>query len=296
MVIKIAPADDEGSSLGKQPSSSSSSLGKQPSLSSSTSNLVKFFLFIVVGIVVLFYTDSIEIKNGSGGDQHEALPFSGAQDVELKTPVAPPGGKAVEDSPVATQPPPDPTSKEETKTNPSEKSDESSTNDAPVTPEDNSKRHVYKTRGRPMSAQDRQAMIDKWGSWTLEDHKQRSTGDFYKDYPNRDIPRSKFPANAWQLDKEYLSQFLPESLALVQRAQDAILSEYGQEEAEMFKIEFLEGDLSEVGGKNAPNADRGGWTTQSSWEGLKKRVMHAIMTEDTFIFAMGGHSAAAGHG
>mmetsp|Transcript_39931 Transcript_39931/g.96377 ORF Transcript_39931/g.96377 Transcript_39931/m.96377 type:complete len:658 (+) Transcript_39931:231-2204(+) len=44
------------------------------------------------------------------------------------------------------------------------------------------------------------------------------------------------------------------------------------------------------------NNDRGGWTTKTSWKGLKRRLLHAIMTEDSFIFAMGGHSAAAGHG
>ena len=44
------------------------------------------------------------------------------------------------------------------------------------------------------------------------------------------------------------------------------------------------------------NNDKGGWTTQTSWDGLKRRLLHAIMTEDTFVFAMGGHGAAQGLG
>ena len=42
--------------------------------------------------------------------------------------------------------------------------------------------------------------------------------------------------------------------------------------------------------------NQGGWSTRKSLEGLKRRLIHAIMTEDTFVFALGGHSAAAGHG
>ena len=34
--------------------------------------------------------------------------------------------------------------------------------------------------------------------------------------------------------------------------------------------------------------DHGGWSTFKSMDGLKRRLLHAIMTEDTFVFAMGG--------
>jgi hypothetical protein len=40
----------------------------------------------------------------------------------------------------------------------------------------------------------------------------------------------------------------------------------------------------------------GGCTTIESFENLKRRLLHAIMTEDIFVVAMSGHSAAAGHG
>lgn len=38
------------------------------------------------------------------------------------------------------------------------------------------------------------------------------------------------------------------------------------------------------------------WTTRQSLDGLARRLIHAIMTGDTFNMVMGGHSAAAGHG
>jgi hypothetical protein len=175
-------------------------------------------------------------------------------------------------------------------------------------------RHTYQRRGQPMSDADRQAMASKWGSWTLVDTKERPKHDFYKDFPNRDVPRDQFPSNAWQVDKDHLAKFLPESLALVLRAQDAILAEYGktegtfEERSQMFQVEQIikedlataTGDLEATGKRGRvtgrPSTFQGGWTTPTGWEGLKRRMLHAVMTEDNFVFAMGGHSAAAGHG
>jgi hypothetical protein len=163
-------------------------------------------------------------------------------------------------------------------------------------------RHTYTPRGQPMSDADRQAMITKHGSWTLVDDKERPSKDLYKKYPTRDIPRSEFPSNAWQIDKEYLAKFLPEGIALAQRAQEGILAEYGHTEgpflnrSEMFHMDMYEGTLEGVQFPKDFQGDKGGWTTKKSWEGLKRRILHAVMTEDWFVFAMGGHSAAAGHG
>jgi hypothetical protein len=42
--------------------------------------------------------------------------------------------------------------------------------------------------------------------------------------------------------------------------------------------------------------DNGGWTTKRSFDGLVRRLLHAMMTSDTFTVVMGGHSAAAGQG
>ena len=173
-------------------------------------------------------------------------------------------------------------------------------------------RHVFHRRGKPISDEVRASIIEKWGTWTWEDETPRPTVDFYKDFPNRDVPWSQFPAGSWQKNPEYVSRFLKESLGLVTRGMEAILSEYGHGKQEMsdqsfderkvmFNITFWEDEAF----KNATELPRlakdlagteGGMSTHRSWEGLKRRLLHSLMTEDTFIFAMGGHSAAAGHG
>jgi hypothetical protein len=170
-------------------------------------------------------------------------------------------------------------------------------------------RHTYQRRGQPMTDQSRKEMIEKWGQWTLVDDKDRPSTDYYMAYPNRDIPRSDFPANAWQTDTEYLSKFLPEAIKLVDRAMEAILAEYGKtdgdfkERAEMFELEMVETldtasnyIITKPEWRRDETGERGGWSTYKSLEGLQRRLLHAVMTEDTFVFALGGHSAAAGHG
>jgi hypothetical protein len=138
-------------------------------------------------------------------------------------------------------------------------------------------------------------MEKKWGAWTLIDDKDRPKDDYYAQYPNRDIPRAKFPKNAWQLDKDYLAKFLTEGLALVERTQKAILEEYGQPTdftSDMFRIEKFE-----TWEKVKDNCEKkAGCTSVSSFENLKRRLLHAVMTEDMFVVGMAGHSSSAGHG
>ena len=158
-------------------------------------------------------------------------------------------------------------------------------------------RHQYRRRGRPINNEIRAAMVEKWGNWKLEDNKERPTTDFYATYPNRDVPRKEFPDNAWQIDKTWLSKFLPESIALVDRAINAILDEYGQPKdgsSQLFKVEKHEKWIGQM--EKQKCSTQGGCTTTASWDNLKRRLLHAVMTEDMFVFAMGGHSSAAGHG
>lgn len=164
-------------------------------------------------------------------------------------------------------------------------------------------RHLYETRGQPITDEEREAIIQQWGSWTLTDEKERPKEDYYDAYPNRDIPYEDFPTNAWQTDQEYLADFLPEALALVNRVQMAILAEYGKtNSSDMFNVEILDtwDGQNFVGSKglasHRPSMKQGGFTNRRSWNGLVRRLLHAVMTEDIFVFAMGGHSAAAGHG
>jgi hypothetical protein len=166
---------------------------------------------------------------------------------------------------------------------------------------------TYIPRGRPSSDEVRQQLSEKWGSWTFVDVSTRPVTDYYAEYPSRDVPRSRFPSNAWQTDVEYLSKFLPEAQHLVQRAMEGILSEYGrgkedqpdktfEERSEMFHVELSDETMLALFEKVDGSLDAGGYMSAKAYDGLVRRILHAIMTEDTFRVVTGGHSATAGHG
>jgi hypothetical protein len=148
-----------------------------------------------------------------------------------------------------------------------------------------------------MTMDDKIALVTKWKAWTLVDEKRsmRPGNEFYNQYPNRDVPWTQFPDSAWQKDTEYLPQFLNEGLLLVERAMEAILTEYGygsDRDNRPFEERIALLGLSPPRGKSLPEA--GGYAVGNSFDGLVRRILHAIVTEDSFIFAMSGHSAAAG--
>jgi hypothetical protein len=300
------------------------------------STIWKVLGLILVGIIVMVFTDSMEIKHANSGDIGGDMDMDGIPGASIVTkkqkpktptlpaenhPAATTGGaeslavQEVAGNEVTTQVDTPATSETPAATANTEESPPASKIEVPVVAvpvvelpvvaEDvgeDTDRHTYTPRGQPTSDADRQAMISKWGSWTLVDDKPRPTGDYFKKYPNRDIPRSQFPSNAWQIDQDYLAKFLQEGIALAQRAQEGILAEYGhsegtwEERSTMFHMDMHEGTLDSVQFPKDFQGDKGGWTTKKSWEGLKRRIFHAVMTEDWFVFAMGGHSAAAGHG
>ena len=161
---------------------------------------------------------------------------------------------------------------------------------------------------RPLTQNQRDALTKEWGKWSFVD-KQASTRpepSFMDDFPNRDVPSDKFPSKAWQKDPVYLKDFLDEGLALVDRAMEAIMSEYGcgkkdkpnddfeTREKTTFGLQMVDMATFKGTGKVLPR--NGGWTDQKSFDGLVRRVLHAIMTQDTFTLILSGHSAAAGHG
>lgn len=131
--------------------------------------------------------------------------------------------------------------------------------------------------------------VDTYGSWTLVDSRERPGDDFYTKYPNRDVPWAEFPENAWQKDPEYLPQFLDQGIALVERAMEAILTEYGLGK-DRDKRDFEERIQLMAAVDNPSVATLAG----DSHLGLRRRILHAIVTQDTFTFALSGHSAAAG--
>ncbi len=104
-----------------------------------------------------------------------------------------------------------------------------------------------------------------------------------------------------------MKEFLTQGKDLVMRAMEAILAEYGHGLDDEPGVSFANRSAmfnlrrynltSETFDKNGKiNGQDGGWTSDRSWEGLKRRILHAIMTEDSFNFAMAGHSSSAGHG
>jgi hypothetical protein len=264
-----------------------------PSKSSTPGSFRSCWLLAVAVVAALFVaaflTDTIEIKMNMGAsDTKDKADMGGSTVAKSESPKSssakPKSASKSKDPPPLVHSPP--VQEPGYKSNPAALSD------------------TYLPRGKPINATDKQALSKKYGTWTLVDPKadQRPNYDFYARYPNRDIPREQFPKNAWQIDTEYLAKFLPEAKALIERGMEAMLAEYGhspeeepgktfEERAEMFSVTIV--DLKVGGGSKVQNA---GWMTARSFQGLVRRVLHAVMTEDTFTLVMGGHSAAAAHG
>lgn len=151
---------------------------------------------------------------------------------------------------------------------------------------------------------------EKFGGWHFWDGEEdsRPNNDYMAKYPNRDIPNDEFDDDAWQGDAVFVNHYLNDAGNFVERAMEAIYTEYGygkpleidQVIERMKKIHWTKIDLANdpVPPKYSRRGDRGdgGWTTKRSFDGLVRRLLHAMMTSDTFTVVMGGHSAAAGQG
>ena len=172
--------------------------------------------------------------------------------------------------------------------------------------------YKYRRRGIALSDAEKEDLAQEWGSWAFQDPNanQRPPDDYCEKYPNRDIPWDEFPDNAWQTDVEYLAEYLPQAKALVMRAMEAHLAEYGfgpkdllgedfetRRDKSPFMLEFVKNDDQRRRRKLSTGVnDYSGWTTFKSYDGLVRRLLHAIVSQDTFNLVLGGHSSAAGHG
>lgn len=163
----------------------------------------------------------------------------------------------------------------------------------------------------PVNEKTKGKLIDKWGQWHFWDGDEdiRPKEDYSARYPNRDIPGDDFPDEAWQVDAVYVNHYLNDADKLISRAMEAIYTEYGKgkplapeklaERHKMFqwvmhdlaKNESPPPDFSRSG-----KQDIGGWTTKRSFDGLVRRLLHAMITQDTFTVVLAGHSAAKGEG
>lgn len=156
------------------------------------------------------------------------------------------------------------------------------------------------------------ALDEKFGRWHFwdGDEEMRPMEDYCAKFPNRDIPGEDIPDDAWQADAVYVNHILNDADNLLARAMEAIFIEYGHGKplepegmAERMKMfhwsrEDLSLDSAQPPEKFQKRGDRGngGWTTKRSFDGLVRRLLHAMMTQDTFTVVMGGHSAAQGQG
>jgi len=95
---------------------------------------------------------------------------------------------------------------------------------------------------------------------------------------------------------------------LVQRAKDAILAEYGHPKEDgmslvavvardqLFSLKVLGDTDNELQEPELEVMERGGWTTKKSLSSLSRRILHAMVTMDTFTIVMGGYSTSAACG
>jgi hypothetical protein len=171
-------------------------------------------------------------------------------------------------------------------------------------------KYQYNPRSPLKDKKKKIALSKQWGAWRLKDPKkdQRPMNDYFGSYKNRDIRWDQFPEGAWQTDADYLKKFLPEAKALVERAMEAMLGEYGWSKFDLpnqdletridggsFKTEILNlTDTDPKRGRGWVGDTLGGWISQKYFDGLVRRLMHALITQDTFTYVMAGHSAAAG--
>jgi hypothetical protein len=154
-------------------------------------------------------------------------------------------------------------------------------------------------------------LAEKYGVWKFWDGEEedRPGNDYMAEYPNRDMPGDEMPDEIWQVDAVFVNHYLDAADTLISRSMEALYIEMGHPKpadtddmiARMKLLHWSKVDLATADGpppKYSRRGDRGdgGWTTERSFDGLVRRLLHAMMTSDTFTVVMGGHSAAAGQG
>ena len=158
-----------------------------------------------------------------------------------------------------------------------------------------------------MDDSSRAKLADEYGSWHFWDDAEndRPEGDYAAKYPLRDVPNEAWDDAAWQVDAVFVNHILDSGQELVSRAQEAIYSEYGyssdlsiNEKLERNKMFYWE-KVSTRNPDSYPSAAsmlKGGWTTTSSVEGLVRRLLHAVMTNDEFVVVVVGGPSVTGAG
>ena len=167
--------------------------------------------------------------------------------------------------------------------------------------------------GIPLPEEDEAKILqERWGGWNFWDDEENSrpTQNFLFNFPNGDVPNDQFPENAWQADAVFVNHYLNEAGKLVDRAMEAIYAEYGYSSEGMtpeqlaarseriFQWYITDGPNDNIVPNNVKKgkSNQGGFIPKKSHDGLVRRLLHAMMTSDTFTVVLCGHSVAAGSG
>jgi hypothetical protein len=149
---------------------------------------------------------------------------------------------------------------------------------------------------------------EDWGAWNFKDHSDqaRPQQDF-SSVQYKDVPASGWTDGVWQKDKAYIKDFIKEGRSLVDRMENAILAElghhaskpYGQElsaEEIADRKKLMQLCITEDIGETVCPEGHFMKLSRSAFQGLVRKLLHSMITNDEFYFILGGHSAAAGHG
>jgi len=151
-----------------------------------------------------------------------------------------------------------------------------------------------------------EAEVNKRGKFKFYDDFGERPAPNYADFVGGDVPLSEFGTESWQADAVYVNHFLDEAMKLIGRTRNAIYEEYGfpasgtsadRDTAFGFRVlpewnpKSMNIGLTNVDGGTYPMV-----TSEKKFDGLIRRLLHAMMTNEEFRVSMGGHSAAAGHG
>ena len=171
---------------------------------------------------------------------------------------------------------------------------------------------------------EQQAYLDKmevttkqWGAWEAptdtfyEKYSVRRPEPPFDTYPYRDVPLKKFPEHSWQLDETYVASLLQQAKKLLHRVKEGIYIEYGQptirkdgkkiSKHEMDKRDELFGIITEdfsvkkgtaVEIGNVHIAKKGvAYMSETTWDGLVQKLLHAMMTNDVFYVVLVGQGS-----
>ena len=159
----------------------------------------------------------------------------------------------------------------------------------------------------------RQQTIEKFGQWNdpVTDKPLISPQSQYFAVPYRDVASFAWEPNSWQLDRDFQAKLVQERLALVQRVLEGIYAEYGWgDESNMtqeqisdrerrFGVivhEFGVLDGEAVDGHTRERLPGVAFLGKSAWNGLIRKLLHSMMTQDDFyVVAVGSEALYGGH-